>query len=76
VAYGRAEGAHGDARYLAAALAHELWHHEHGQDEPPAYDEQVRVMRLLGIPEKDVREIEAARALVARHVAMLSADKQ
>jgi hypothetical protein len=54
---------------LAAVLAHEAYHLEHGAAERPAYDEQLRVLRSLGASEHVnvdtlVKRIERAREYV------------
>jgi hypothetical protein len=48
---------------LAAALAHEQWHQEHGPDEAGAYDQQLAVLRSLHAPKDLVQRVEYAREL-------------
>ena len=52
--------AKGDARPLAAAIAHEAFHVAHGPAEPPAYAEQLRVLRRLGARQRDIQAVERA----------------
>lgn len=40
---------------LAAQLAHEVWHQQHGTDEAGAYDEQIRILTLLGAPHGAIK---------------------
>jgi hypothetical protein len=62
-AYKRAEA--GDAVLLASALAHEQFHVEHGPEEGPAYEEQLRVLRKLDAPASDIAAIERVKAKIA-----------
>jgi hypothetical protein len=64
-AYKRAE--QGDARLLASALAHEQFHIDHGPDEGPAYEEQIRVLRKLGAPRGDIEAIAKVKSIVAQY---------
>src|SRR5207248_666076 len=46
---------------LAAALAHEQFHVEHGPDEGSAYDRQLEVLRQLGADQRLIGEVEQAK---------------
>jgi hypothetical protein len=48
----------GDAIALAAQIAHEAWHIAHGFAEPPAYAEQLRVLRALGAKHSEIEAVE------------------
>ena len=54
-----------DARALAGALAHEAFHVAHGPAEGPAYAEQLRVLRLLGVRGSQLEDVERAARIVS-----------
>jgi len=55
-----------DAIALAGALAHEGFHIVNGPAEPPAYAEQLRVMRALGAKKGDIAAVERGLRAVER----------
>jgi hypothetical protein len=54
-----------DARPLAGALAHEAYHIAHGPAEAPAYTEQIRVLRALGVHGRSFEDVVRAAAQFA-----------
>jgi hypothetical protein len=57
----------GDARALAAVVAHELWHVANkcgSACEAGAYGEQLRVLRDLGADRREIKGVEASRRAV------------
>lgn len=58
------DAAKGRGQELAAALAHEQYHMDHGADEGPAYDHQITVLQRLGAKSSLVNEIRRARTAV------------
>ena|SRR3990167_11337160 len=51
----------GDARPLAALIAHERMHLVNGPDEHPAYDEQLRVLREFRVGRSWIERTKTAR---------------
>lgn len=51
----------GEIRPLVGLLAHERWHLQHGPGERPAYEEQLRVLRLLKAPRVWMDRAQQAR---------------
>jgi hypothetical protein len=50
--------AKGHVAGLAAAIAHEAFHVTNGLAEPPAYAEQLRVLRTLGASRGEIADVE------------------
>lgn len=69
LAYGKPynDAKKGNATKLAAVIAHELFHIEHGMNEGPAYDEQIRVLKQLGASAKDIHHVETIKAKVTKN---------
>ena len=56
----------GDVRPLAALIAHERVHLLNGPNERPAYDEQLRVLRVLRVGRSWIQRAEEARSRESR----------
>jgi hypothetical protein len=48
---------------LAAAIAHDVYHVAHRPDEGPAYDEQIKLLSILGASRRVIAAIESAKAV-------------
>lgn len=57
------EAGKGDARRLAAAIAHEMVHIRQGPYEAPAYSEELRVLKVLNIGGDALNRVREAAEL-------------